>query len=42
MHGDPAALHDVFRNLLENAVNYSPEQGTVVMGARARRQRGCC
>ena len=34
IHGDPAALHDVFRNLLENAVNYSPEQGTVVMGAR--------
>ena len=27
MHGDPAALHDVFRNLLENAVNYSPEDG---------------
>jgi signal transduction histidine kinase len=34
VHGDPAALHDVFRNLLENAVNYSPERGTVVMGAR--------
>ncbi len=34
VHGDPAALHDVFRNLLENAVNYSPEHGTVVMGAR--------
>ena len=26
IHGDPAALHDVFRNLLENAVNYSPER----------------
>ena len=34
VHGDPAALHDVLRNLLENAVNYSPEQGTVVMGSR--------
>jgi two-component system phosphate regulon sensor histidine kinase PhoR len=34
VYGDPAALHDVFRNLLENAVNYSPERGTVVMGAR--------
>ena len=34
VHGDPAALHDVFRNLLENAANYSPEGGTVVMGAR--------
>ena len=32
--GDPAALHDVFRNLLENAANYSPENGTVVMGSR--------
>jgi two-component system phosphate regulon sensor histidine kinase PhoR len=39
VHGDPAALHDVFRNLLENAVNYSPERGTVVMGAR-REGRG--
>ncbi len=26
---DPAKLHDVLRNLLENAVNYSPENGTV-------------
>jgi two-component system phosphate regulon sensor histidine kinase PhoR len=34
VHGDPAALHDVFRNLLENAVNYSPENGTVVMGSQ--------
>ena len=34
MHGDPAALHDLLRNLLENAVNYSPEGGTVTMGAR--------
>ena len=32
VYGDPAALHDIFRNLLENAVNYSPEDGTVVMG----------
>jgi signal transduction histidine kinase len=37
VHGDPAALHDVFRNLLENAVNYSPERGTVIMGARRER-----
>jgi len=28
-HGDPAKLHDVFRNLLENAVNYSPDAGQV-------------
>jgi two-component system phosphate regulon sensor histidine kinase PhoR len=26
---DPAKLHDVLRNLVENAVNYSPEHGAV-------------
>jgi two-component system phosphate regulon sensor histidine kinase PhoR len=26
---DPAKLHDVLRNLLENAVNYSPEDGAI-------------
>jgi two-component system phosphate regulon sensor histidine kinase PhoR len=26
---DPAKLHDVVRNLVENAVNYSPEEATV-------------
>jgi two-component system, OmpR family, phosphate regulon sensor histidine kinase PhoR len=31
--GDPAKLHDAFRNLLENAANYSPESGLVVMSA---------
>ena len=31
VYGDPAALHDLLRNLLENAVNYSPETGTVTM-----------
>jgi two-component system phosphate regulon sensor histidine kinase PhoR len=34
VHGDPAGLHDLLRNLLENAVNYSPVNGTVTMGAR--------
>jgi two-component system phosphate regulon sensor histidine kinase PhoR len=30
---DPAKLHDVLRNLVENAVNYTPEGGTI--GVRA-------
>jgi two-component system phosphate regulon sensor histidine kinase PhoR len=34
VRGDPAGLHDLLRNLLENAVNYSPVNGTVTMGAR--------
>jgi two-component system phosphate regulon sensor histidine kinase PhoR len=31
---DPAKLHDVLRNLLENAVNYSPEDGLVTIEVR--------
>jgi two-component system phosphate regulon sensor histidine kinase PhoR len=31
--GDPAKLHDVLRNLLENASNYSPEGGVIDVGA---------
>ena len=31
---DPAKLHDVVRNLVENAVNYSPEQADIRLGAR--------
>ena len=34
IHGDPGKLHDAFRNLLENAVNYSPEDSTIAIGAR--------
>lgn len=29
--GDPAKLHDIFRNLLENAINYSPEAGEITI-----------
>ncbi|HLG59646.1 MAG TPA: ATP-binding protein [Vicinamibacterales bacterium] len=31
--GDPAKLHDILRNLLENAVNYSPDGADVRLGA---------
>ncbi len=33
LSGDPAKLHDVFRNLLENATNYSPEGGQIDIDA---------
>lgn len=36
VHGDPAKLHDILRNLLENAINYSPEDGEIeITAARA-------
>jgi len=31
---DPAKLHDVVRNLVENAVNYSPQEADIHIGAR--------
>ena len=30
---DPAKLHDILRNLIENAVNYTPEGGTIDVSA---------
>ncbi len=32
--GDPAKLHDVLRNLVENAANYAPERTTISLSAR--------
>ena len=32
--GDPAKLHDVLRNLVENAANYAPEHTTINLTAR--------
>ena len=34
VHGDPAKLHDILRNLVENAVNYSPDESEVRIAAR--------
>jgi two-component system phosphate regulon sensor histidine kinase PhoR len=32
--GDPAKLHDALRNLVENAVNYSPDGGQIMLRTR--------
>jgi len=34
VRGDPSKLHDVLRNLLENAMNYSPPGATIEVGSR--------
>jgi signal transduction histidine kinase len=33
VEADPAKLHDVVRNLVENAVNYSPDTATIELAA---------
>ena len=33
IHADPAKLHDAIRNLVANAINYSPGQTTITVGA---------
>jgi two-component system phosphate regulon sensor histidine kinase PhoR len=37
--GDPSKLHDAIRNLLENAVNYSPAGGTIAVTSRRHGNR---
>jgi two-component system phosphate regulon sensor histidine kinase PhoR len=34
VHVDPTKVHDALRNLVENAVNYSPEGGRIELAAR--------
>jgi two-component system phosphate regulon sensor histidine kinase PhoR len=36
VHVDPTKLHDALRNLIENAVNYSPEGGRIELAARVK------
>jgi two-component system phosphate regulon sensor histidine kinase PhoR len=37
--GDPAKLQDALRNLLENATNYSPEGGRILLESQRRGER---
>ena len=35
---DPAKLHDILRNLVENAINYTPDGGTIDIAATIGRR----
>jgi two-component system phosphate regulon sensor histidine kinase PhoR len=39
IEADPAKLHDVLRNLVENAVHYTPEDGRIDIASRANGDR---
>ena len=39
LHGDPAKLHDVLRNLVANAATYAPEHTTITIEASRAGQR---
>jgi len=39
IHVDPAKLHDALRNLVANAINYSPEETTITLDAHRRNGR---
>ncbi len=39
LNADPAKLHDVIRNLVENAINYTPDGGTIRIDARLTGER---
>lgn len=39
LESDPAKLHDVLRNLVENAVNYTPDGGAIQIHARLKDDR---
>jgi signal transduction histidine kinase len=39
IEADPTKMHDALRNLIENAVNYSPDGGTIELSAQVEKDR---